>query len=470
MILSGKKYLKDIVFSCAVMFVLLLTAHKAWIFYHNESSATVKPELLTHDKEKLLLRSSSTPDSTNNRIDAKRKPAMAVNQSNPQRIGPVKVIDSNMFMNHTATRSKSLDFRSFLGSSSICPASYAERYKSSSSSSSSAQDLKWCQDTRDTYNVVIGLSWGGLLGPKRKEWDTRGCNDLLKLGKLQTCDERYGWKFCTDWMKNLQTIVSGTSEVKCATNLKATVYCRSKDVVIDFSKAKPSGLSRSFSRGFLQTYGTRTKGKGGLPEVPGLQHIDDANADMHCDEVEERPTFVLSNDDIGNLGHYINDVMMIWNMVVLANCNFHDSVLLNIDGIRAGGPAGGAAHRLMDPSDPDKHGPYADYFRSWFQELRRGVDYDKRRVCFKEIYFQPLPGVPWFWNDWGIVNQCSMESSSPLYQSFNLMLRHKWLSLHGPQSLPMPDQDRVHIVIEVRKINPAKTNNHSSVSFSLRHA
>lgn len=150
-------------------------------------------------------------------------------------------------------------------------------------------------------------------------------------------------------------------------------------------------------------------------------------------------------------------------MVVMANHHFKDSVLLNIDGIRAGGPAGGPPHRLMNPSDPDRHGPYSDYFRSWFKELRRGVEYGNKRVCFKEIYFQPLPGVPWFWNDWGIVNQCSMQSSSPLYQSFNVFLRQQWVGLHGSQSLPKPDMDSVHIVIEVRKINPTKTNNHSTV-------
>lgn len=53
---------------------------------------------------------------------------------------------------------------------------------------------------------------------------------------------------------------------------------------------------------------------------------------MRCDVTENRPTFVLSNDDIYNLGHYINDVMMVWNMVTLANKSPKDSILINIDG------------------------------------------------------------------------------------------------------------------------------------------
>ena len=73
--------------------------------------------------------------------------------------------------------------------------------------------------------------------------------------------------------------------------------------------------------------------------------------------------------------------------------------------------------------------------------------------------------VPWFWNDWGIINKCSTVAASPLYQSFNLFIRDSWRRKYGPQSLPMPDTDLVHIVIEVRAINPNKRNNHSSARY-----
>lgn len=146
----------------------------------------------------------------------------------------------------------------------------------------------------------------------------------------------------------------------------------------------------------------------------------------------------------------------------MANRDTKESLLINIDGVRRGGPAGGESHRLMDERNPDLHGPYIDYYNSWFSEVKKGIEFKKNKVCFKEIYFQPAPGVAWFWNDWGLVNKCSEDASSPLYQSFNLFLRERWIQMYGKESLLLPDIDKVHIVIEVREINKTKRNNHSS--------
>ena len=66
-----------------------------------------------------------------------------------------------------------------------------------------------------------------------------------------------------------------------------------------------------------------------------------------------------------------------------------------MDGVRSGGPAGGASHRLMVPGDPDVHGPFSAYYESWFGELKKGSDFDKKKVCFRELYFQYFPGFPW---------------------------------------------------------------------------
>jgi len=158
-------------------------------------------------------------------------------------------------------------------------------------------------------------------------------------------------------------------------------------------------------------------------------------------------------------------------MIVLANRDSKKSLLINIDGVRRGGPAGGPAHRMMEPSDPDKHGPYLPYYKSWFDEVKKGVEYKSSKVCFKEIYFQPLPGVPWFWNDWGQINDCSTQAASPLYQSFNQFLLKRWKEAYGEQSLLSPttggseEDSPIHVIIEVRAINPAKRNNHSSARF-----
>jgi len=154
-----------------------------------------------------------------------------------------------------------------------------------------------------------------------------------------------------------------------------------------------------------------------------------------------------------------------WNMGVLTDKLLSESLLLNFDGLRPGGPAGGLPHRLMDAQSPDAHGPYIAYYQSWFgaKNMVKAADFGSSRVCFKEIYFPPVPGVAWFWNDWGIVNKCSTVAASPLYQSFNIYLRKKWMETFGATyPLIQPDTDRVHIIIEVRKIDKRKGNNHSS--------
>lgn len=122
-------------------------------------------------------------------------------------------------------------------------------------------------------------------------------------------------------------------------------------VRMDFSKMTPHGLTRSFSSGFVTLFG-RPLQESILPHVPGL-HLQSPEAsfdllkDGSCDLVEARPTFILSNDDIFNLGHFSNDLMNVWNMLVLGSADSKKSLLLNIDGYRVGGPAGGPAHRLM---------------------------------------------------------------------------------------------------------------------------
>jgi len=122
-----------------------------------------------------------------------------------------------------------------------------------------------------------------------------------------------------------------------------------------------AGVSRTFETGFLTIYGKLTP-NAMLPNVPGLFIDDKLNDNNHhtdgdggdvlrqshvCDYYETRAVFVLSNDDNENLGHYINDVAGIWGNTVLANRATNESVLLNIDGIRESGPAGGPGHRMV---------------------------------------------------------------------------------------------------------------------------
>jgi hypothetical protein len=118
-------------------------------------------------------------------------------------------------------------------------------------------------------------------------------------------------------------------------------------------------------------------------------------------------------------------------------------------------------------NSPDEHGPYAAYFESWFKVMKKARDYDSRRICFKNLYFMPNPGLPWFWNDWGRISDCSLVGPSPLYQSFNVYLLKKWQQAYG--ALQNPNDvfennnaaNTVHVVIEVRAINKFKRDGNS---------
>ena len=93
----------------------------------------------------------------------------------------------------------------------------------------------------------------------------------------------------------------------------------------------------------------------------------------------------------------MNDVMGIWSMTTLSNVSPLSAVLINIDGVRSGGPAGIGSHRLMVLHQPDTHGPFAtEYYDKWFAKMERGEAYkqqrERQRMCFDELYFFPLPG------------------------------------------------------------------------------
>ena len=201
-----------------------------------------------------------------------------------------------------------------------------------------------------------------------------------------------GWSFLETWLQNAAGKNTGNrpgANPNCYTSLKANTFCRLANATVDFSKAHiKGGISRSFDAGFVKTYGP---GSGLNVEVaPQYHHV---GGEMEkCDLYETRPTFVLSNDDSFNLSHYINDVIMMWSMLVLSGKQSLESLMINFDGIRKGGPGGGPAHKIVKSGQPDAHGPFGLYVDSWFQDVTKAVDYSQRKVCFSELYFQYFPG------------------------------------------------------------------------------
>ena len=316
-------------------------------------------------------------------------------------------------------------------------------------------DVIKCKEYEEKFNVKIGKHWGGLPKHLQNEWSSKKCNELINLGYKVSCDEDWGWSFLNNWLNDnrIKIISSDYSHVTCATNYKSNTFCKLQNVTLDFSKLKlATDITRKFEDGFVTIYdkngGNNLKY---LSDIPGTI-IDRTGNIPKCDIYETKPTFIVSNDDIFNLGHYMNDVMSIWSMLVMSNRNSKNSLLINIDGVRKFGPATGPGndpHRIMVSNQPDIHGPFINYYKSWFHDILKGIDYKINKVCFKELYFQPF-GVPWFWNDWGVINNCAKLASSPLYQSFNTFLRKRWLLYYGTNSLPLPDKKKIHIVIENR--------------------
>lgn len=107
-----------------------------------------------------------------------------------------------------------------------CSTSVKEKYSAIDSSSNFGNDLKWCQETIKRDKVVIGRSWGRMSKESQLRWDAVKCNELLSLGKLQTCDQRWGWTSFDDWLSNSKTIVSGISNVTCVVNIKTSTFCQ----------------------------------------------------------------------------------------------------------------------------------------------------------------------------------------------------------------------------------------------------
>eukprot|EP01040_Poterioochromonas_malhamensis_P008006 gene8006-8654_t len=313
------------------------------------------------------------------------------------------------------------------------------------------KNTKWCKDKIRMHGVKIGRSWGTLPRGDQQQWDSRKCNEILNLGTVQSCDERYGWKWFEKWLKNKKNVFESGSTVKCIQDYKTTSYCKMENVVLNFNQIQTHGGARGYSNGFLNFYGKQyEENKSFLPVYPGISSISDRRvpspATQDCSKKETRPTFILSNDDIFNLGHYMNDVMGIWSMSVLANRAMNESLLINFDGYRYGGPAGGGAHRLMLNGKPDEHGPYSvEYYHKWFNNQVDQAKNYKGKVCFQELYIFPLPGVPWFWNEWGRDDECSMQAASPLYQSFNVYLRQLPIKVTAQDFSKLTFAEQIHL-------------------------
>ena len=86
-----------------------------------------------------------------------------------------------------------------------------------------------------------------------------------------------------------------------------------------------------------------------------------------------------------------------------------------------------------------RFGPFESYYDSWFGELKKAINYNNKRVCFREFYLKPEPGIGLYWNIWGQKEVgCTVAGASPLHQGLNLYIRNQWLRKYGESSLKYP--------------------------------
>jgi hypothetical protein len=157
----------------------------------------------------------------------------------------------------------------------------------------------------------------------------------------------------------------------------------------------------------------------------------------------------------------MNDVMTLWTIISLSGRSSLGSLLVNMDGLREGGPAG-SGHRLMVASDPDYLGPFAEYYYNWFGQdgVIRAKDYGSSRVCYDEVYFQPVPGIAYVWQDWFVESPCSLVGPSPIFQSFHFDIMRSYLHRHGADSLRAPQLTlgKLPVILQVRNVKKGSSS------------
>lgn len=118
---------------------------------------------------------------------------------------------------------------SILNKSLLCPADMVARYDQVPNGQQGARsDLEWCRRMVSQHRVSIGRSWGTLGRQEKLLWDQKKCNELVSLGKVQTCDERWGFKWFQNWASKKYESFYGGSNVTCIADLKTTTYCQVK--------------------------------------------------------------------------------------------------------------------------------------------------------------------------------------------------------------------------------------------------
>ena len=141
---------------------------------------------------------------------------------------------------------------------------------------------------------------------------TYSMHSLAGFQKIPTCEDRYGWTYIDKWLNNIHIhlkskTINKHSNIKCIIDYKTSNFCQYKHIILDFSKSHIGFANRNFLTGFFNTYRTigDTYYKAIDMQIPGIQvHTLSYNDSIYtqCDIVEDEPVFIISHDDVYNLG------------------------------------------------------------------------------------------------------------------------------------------------------------------------
>jgi hypothetical protein len=243
-------------------------------------------------------------------------------------------------------------------------------------------DSRWCHKMKKKYDVELGVSWGSLPVEDQHSWSRMNCDEVIRFGRLLSCSDRWGEQMLSHWNSTTIEIVkpfnSLSSSMLCKSSTQSSM-CTLRNVALDFSKILTLNVQREFAKGFVETFGLRNASidASSLFPINSWSHLEGRDISAgKCEVWEQRSTYIMSHDDIFNLGHHIEDVANVWVMLMLTQADVDsasdrmlpEALFVNVDGIRASGPAGGPRHRLMVKGDPDVLSNFS-YYETWFRHV-----------------------------------------------------------------------------------------------------
>lgn len=314
-------------------------------------------------------------------------------------------------------------------------------------------ETKWCYNTLRKYFVIPKQGWGFLRDKsKQLTWKQKNCDNINPVtGRMINCDDVYGPSFIDYWKNHTRDICqTNTGKYICKTSVLNHVQCSFTNITLDLSKISRGDLDltsrktsddpfkRVFKPGFIKLNCNRYGNKMSETDVleKYLPVFDSTYNSSHCDvRIRNTPVIIVSHDYVYNLGHFFEDVMNWWLVSELLGVDTKDAILLSVDGLRPGNIIKGAGRWVQNPKMPDDLGPFRMILDVLFKQSIgllshwRNVSHPPK-VCIEQAHFYPMQLVGFLWENFELVDSCSLPSASTvpsyLHQKFQLNYLRHW--------------------------------------------